>query len=193
MGVAFGACIYVGIYVGICIYIYYNYLYYIGDNMQLIMLFIMDSDVIQQEIIQEFDLLTSDMELTLRYLMEHGTRVPPIASADRIEQHLIPGCLSQVWVIVSADNKCVRLQAQSDAAITQGLVSLLVRCFDGQPLAEVANAKLFFPQKIGMQHFIGTQRSGGFAMMWQKIQQQTQQLLNVETRHARHTRHTRHT
>ena len=144
----------------------------------------MRSTVIQEEVIEEFALLAGDMELTLRYLMEHGGRLDPLAAADKVDQNLVQGCLSRVWMVVGVRDKCLQLQAASDAAITQGLVSLLVRCFHGEVLEAVVGAELFFPQRIGMQHFIGTQRSGGFAMMWQKIQQQARQLLKVYARNS---------
>jgi cysteine desulfuration protein SufE len=55
--------------------------------------------------------------------------------------------------------------ADSNTAITKGLVSLLIRIFNGQEPDDILNADLFFMQKIGMERFIGTQRSNGFAAM----------------------------
>ena len=60
--------------------------------------------------------------------------------------------------------KCF-LIADSNTAITKGLVSLLIRIFNGQTPDSILDADLYFMRKIGMERFIGTQRSNGFAAM----------------------------
>jgi cysteine desulfuration protein SufE len=55
--------------------------------------------------------------------------------------------------------------ADSNTAITKGLVSLLIRIFNGQTPDLILDADLYFMRKIGMERFIGTQRSNGFAAM----------------------------
>ncbi len=57
------------------------------------------------------------------------------------------------------------LKPTANTAITKGLVSLLIRIFSGQTASEILNADLYFMKKIGMERFIGTQRSNGFAAM----------------------------
>ena len=59
--------------------------------------------------------------------------------------------------------------ADSNTAITKGLVSLLIRIFSGQTPEEILKTDLFFMHKIGMERFIGTQRSNGFAAMIKQI------------------------
>jgi cysteine desulfuration protein SufE len=56
-------------------------------------------------------------------------------------------------------------EADSNTAITKGLVSLLIRIFNGQSPEDILNTDLYFMHKIGMERFIGTQRSNGFASM----------------------------
>ena len=53
----------------------------------------------------------------------------------------------------------------SNTAITKGLVSLLIRIFNGQTPETILNSDLYFMKRIGMERFIGTQRSNGFAAM----------------------------
>ena len=120
---------------------------------------------IQDEIISEFSLLDGDMEMTVFYIMELGQKLPEMPEADKTEQNIVKGCQSKVWLTASlADNK-VYFQADSNTAITKGLVSLLTRIFNGQTPEVILKADLFFMNKIGMDRFIGTQRSNGFAAM----------------------------
>jgi cysteine desulfuration protein SufE len=120
---------------------------------------------IQDEIISEFSLLDGDMEMTVFYIMELGQKLPAMPEADKTEDNVVKGCQSKVWLTARLDNEKLYFSADSNTAITKGLVSLLVRIFNGQIPDDVLKAELYFMQKIGMERFIGTQRSNGFAAM----------------------------
>jgi cysteine desulfuration protein SufE len=120
---------------------------------------------IQDEIISEFSLLDGDMEMTVFYIMELGQKLPDMNEADKIEENVVKGCQSKVWLTAKLENDKVLFSADSNTAITKGLVSLLVRIFNGQSPDAILNADLYFMHKIGMERFIGTQRSNGFAAM----------------------------
>jgi cysteine desulfuration protein SufE len=125
----------------------------------------MSIDSIQDEIISEFSLLDGDMEMTVFYIMELGQKLPEMPEADKVEENVVKGCQSKVWLTAKLDNEKVFFTADSNTAITKGLVSLLTRIFNGQTPEAILNADLFFMKKIGMDRFIGTQRSNGFAAM----------------------------
>ncbi len=120
---------------------------------------------IQDEIINEFSLLDGDMEMTVFYIMELGQKLPEIKQSERTEDNIVKGCQSKVWMVARLENDRVYFEADSNTAITKGLISLLVRIFNGQNPDEILNANLYFMNKIGMARFIGTQRSNGFAAM----------------------------
>jgi|SRR5687768_1576273 cysteine desulfuration protein SufE len=120
---------------------------------------------IQDEIISEFSLLDGDMEMTVFYIMELGQKLPEMPEVDKSEENIVKGCQSKVWLTANAEHDKVYFAADSNTAITKGLVSLLIRIFDGQSTDTILNANLYFMQKIGMERFIGTQRSNGFAAM----------------------------
>jgi cysteine desulfuration protein SufE len=122
-------------------------------------------DEIQDEIISEFSLLDGDMEMTVLYIMELGQKLPPINDSDRSESNEVKGCQSKVWLVAREEDGKVFFNADSNTAITKGLVSLLIRIFSGQSPNDILNADLYFMKKIGMERFIGTQRSNGFAAM----------------------------
>lgn len=125
----------------------------------------MDVNGIQEEIINEFSLLDGDMEMTVFYIMELGQKLPDMPEKDKTEENVVKGCQSKVWLTARMENDSVFFSADSNTAITKGLVSLLTRIFNGQSPDAILNADLHFMKKIGMERFIGTQRSNGFAAM----------------------------
>lgn len=120
---------------------------------------------VQDEIISEFSLLDGDMEMTVFYIMELGQKLPAMKEEVKTEDNIVKGCQSKVWMTARIENSRIFFEADSNTAITKGLVSLLVRIFNGQCPEDILQADLYFMHKIGMERFIGTQRSSGFASM----------------------------
>jgi cysteine desulfuration protein SufE len=120
---------------------------------------------VQDDIASEFSLLDGDMEMTVFYIMELGQKLPPMDEADKTEDNVVKGCQSKVWLTARLDDDKLYFSADSNTAITKGLVSLLTRIFNGQTPDTILHADLYFMKKIGMERFIGTQRSNGFAAM----------------------------
>jgi len=123
----------------------------------------------QDEIVGEFGLLDGDMEMTVFYLMELGQKLPEMPGSMKTEDNVVQGCQSKVWLTARLENGTVHFMADSNTAITKGLVSLLIRIFEGQRPEDILAADLYFMKKIGMERFIGTQRSNGFAAMIRQI------------------------
>lgn len=124
---------------------------------------------IQDDIIDEFSLLEGDPEMTNFYIMELGEKLPPLDDAFKTEDHVVKGCQSKVWLVPEQKEGTLSFDADSNSAITKGLVSLLVRIFSGQKSEDILESDLYFIDKIGMNRFIGTQRSNGFAAMIKQI------------------------
>ncbi|MGC3948809.1 MAG: SufE family protein [Chryseolinea sp.] len=125
----------------------------------------MSINAIQDEIVSEFSLLDGDMEMTVFYIMELGQKLPAFPEEDRTEDNIVKGCQSKVWLTAKLEGNNVLFSADSNTAITKGLVSLLVRIFNGRTPDEILGSDLYFMRQIGMERFIGTQRSNGFASM----------------------------
>ncbi len=119
----------------------------------------------QDEIINEFSLLDGDMEMTVFYIMELGQKLAVMNEVDKTEENIVKGCQSKVWLTAKIEGGEIFFSGDSNTAITKGLVSLLIRIFNGQSPETILGANLYFMQKIGMDRFIGTQRSNGFASM----------------------------
>ncbi len=124
---------------------------------------------IQDNIIEQFSMLDGDMEMMIGYLMELGEKLPELDEANRTEDNIVKGCQSTVWLAAKEADGRLYFQADSNTAITKGLVSLLVSILSGQKIEAILDADLYFIHKIGMNRFIGTQRSNGFMAMIKQI------------------------
>lgn len=124
---------------------------------------------IQEVIISEFSLLDGDQEMTVLYIMELGQKLPDMDDNKKTEDNIVKGCQSKVWLSAHLESDKIYFEADSNTAITKGLVSLLLRIFSGQSPDNILSADLNFMSKIGMERFIGTQRSNGFAAMIKQI------------------------
>jgi cysteine desulfuration protein SufE len=124
---------------------------------------------IQNEIIEEFEYLSDDRDAMLFYLMELGDKMPDFPEQYRLDENLIKGCQSKVWLQSSFHDDKVSFEADSNTDITRGLISLLIRILSGQSPDDIINADLDFVEKIGMGQIIGSQRSNGFASMVKQI------------------------
>src|SRR5690606_16571805 len=124
---------------------------------------------VQDEIIREFAHFNGDVETTIGYLLKLGQQLLPMPEADKTDTHLIKGCQSKVWVAATLENDKVYFSADSNTAITKGLISLLIRIFNGQSPENIINADLYFMQKNYLERFIGTHRSNGLSAMIRQL------------------------
>ncbi len=124
---------------------------------------------VQNEIVDEFSMLDGDMEMTIGYIMELGDQLPEMAETLKTEENIVKGCQSKVWLNAVQEDDTIRFEADSNTAITKGLVSLLVRILSGRTPQEVVDSDLFFIDKIGLNRFIGTQRSNGLGAMMKQM------------------------
>jgi cysteine desulfuration protein SufE len=120
---------------------------------------------IQDDIVGDFSLLDADAEMKVLYVMELGQALAEMPEADKTDDNIVKGCQSKVWLTARLEREKVYFTADSNTAITKGLVSLLIRIFNGQTPDAILAAELYFMTAIGMERFIGTQRSNGFSSM----------------------------
>ncbi len=126
----------------------------------------------QREIVEEFELFDDWMD-KYEHIIALGKDLPLIDPSLKDEEHLIRGCQSQVWLHGAAEThdvgspfgKTLRFTADSDAIITKGLVSLMVRVLDNQPAREIAEADLGFIDEIGLHEHLSPTRSNGLRSM----------------------------
>ena len=119
----------------------------------------------QDEIIEEFSILQEDLDMCVEYLIELGKKNNQLSDEFRIDENIVKGCQSKVWLVANYQQGTVNFMADSNTLITKGLVGMLLRVLSGQKPRDILKSDLYFIHKIGMSMFIGTQRSNGFAAM----------------------------
>lgn len=124
---------------------------------------------VQNEIIEEFSMLDGDMEMTIGYVMELGETLEPLEEEKKTEENIVKGCQSKVWLDAQLVDDKIHFKADSNTAITKGLVSILVRILSDRTPKEIVDADLFFVDKVGLNRFIGTQRSNGLGAMMKQM------------------------
>ncbi|WEK37222.1 MAG: SufE family protein [Candidatus Pseudobacter hemicellulosilyticus] len=119
---------------------------------------------IQDELIEEFALFTDWME-KYEYIIQMGKELPLIEAQYKTDDNLIRGCQSKVWLHADYQGGKVLFTADSDAIITKGLVSMVVRVLSGHAPEAIVNAELYFVDRIGLREHLSVTRSNGLLSM----------------------------
>ena len=119
-------------------------------------------------IVEEFSVFTDWID-KYEYIIELGKNVPPIAESAKNENNLIKGCQSRVWLDCSYSDGKLYFSADSDAIITKGIISLLIRVYNGQTPKDIMESDLSFIQKIGLQDNLSPTRANGLVSMIKQI------------------------
>lgn len=119
---------------------------------------------IEDQIIEEFSCYEEWLD-KYAYLIELGKECPVIDEKDKTEDNLIKGCQSRVWLSCEFRDGTLRFKADSDAVITKGIISLLIRALDGQKPQDIASADLHFIDAIGLKEHLSPTRSNGLTSM----------------------------
>ena len=86
---------------------------------------------IQEEIIEDFDLFEDWME-RYEFIIENGKSLPQIEEVNKSDDNLIKGCQSKVWLHADYDDGKLLFSADSDAILTKGIISLLLKVYNDQ-------------------------------------------------------------
>ena len=132
---------------------------------------------IQDEIIEEFSGLDDWMD-KYQLLIDLGNEQTPLDEQYKTESNLIDGCQSRVWLqadFVGMRNEngemrnVIHFQAESDALIVKGIVSLLIRVLSDHTPQEILDADLYFIDEIGLKEHLSPTRSNGLLAMIKQI------------------------
>ena len=124
---------------------------------------------IQNDIIDDFKILDGDLEMTLNYLMELGESLNDLDEKYKIDDNLVKGCQSKVWLHANSDNGRIQLTADSDAIITKGIISLLIKVLNNQKHEDILIAKMNFINEIGLSSHLSPTRANGLLEMVKQI------------------------
>jgi cysteine desulfuration protein SufE len=118
----------------------------------------------QDEIIEEFELF-DDWADKYEYIIDLGKKLKGLPEEHKTEDNIIKGCQSRVWLNARKEDQSLVFEADSEAIIVKGLVNMLIRVLSGHTPKEIAEADLYFMDKIGMSSHLAQTRSNGLASM----------------------------
>lgn len=128
----------------------------------------------QDEIIEEFEGMTDWMD-RYAYIIDLGNSLGEFPEAKKTQENLIEGCQSRVWITADrGQNGEIIFEADSDALIVKGIVSLLMRVFENRTPDEILDADLYFIDRIGLKEHLSPTRSNGLVSMVKQIRNYAQ-------------------
>ncbi len=122
----------------------------------------------QEEIIKEFEVFDDWLD-KYDYLIELSNDLPLIKPEYKINEYLINGCQSKVWLRADFENNKILFTADSDAVITKGIIALLIRVLSNRDPKEILETDLYFIDRIGLRENLSPTRSNGLVAMIKKI------------------------
>jgi cysteine desulfuration protein SufE len=123
---------------------------------------------IQDEIIDEFAMFDDWMQ-RYEYIIELGKNLPLIKEEFKIEDNIIKGCQSKVWLQGEQQGDTVAFTADSDAILTKGIIAILIRVFSNQKPADILEADMEFIDAIGLKEHLSPTRANGLVSMIKNI------------------------
>ena len=123
---------------------------------------------IQDEIIEEFEGFTDWMD-RYAYIIDLGNAMPPLDERYKTADNIIEGCQSRVWLQADYEGGVIKFQADSDAIIVKGIISMLVRTLSGRTPQEILDADLYFIDRVGLHEHLSPTRSNGLLAMVKQI------------------------
>ncbi|MBR0272893.1 MAG: SufE family protein [Bacteroidaceae bacterium] len=126
-------------------------------------------NALQDEIIEEFSDFDDWMD-RYQLLIDLGNDQKPLPESDKTEQNLIDGCQSRVWLTADLTPEgLVHFEAESDALIVKGIVTLLIRVLSDHTPQEILDADLYFIERIGLREHLSPTRSNGLLAMLKQM------------------------
>jgi len=118
----------------------------------------------QDAIVKEFEIFDDWLD-RYEYLIELSNDIEPLDPKYKTNEYLITGCQSRVWLMAEMQDDSVVYHAETDAIITKGIISLLIRILSGKKPEDIINTELYFIDRIGLREHLTPTRSNGLLSM----------------------------
>ena len=125
---------------------------------------------IENEIIDEFSMFDEWLD-KYEYLIELGKALKDYPEDKKTDDRLIKGCQSRVWLDYEIKGGKIFFNADSDAIITKGIISLLIRIYSGRTPQEIAASDFSVVEKIGLKENLSPTRANGLVSMIERIKE----------------------
>jgi len=127
----------------------------------------------EADIIESFELFEESME-RYEYIIDLGKKLLPMDEKYKTDDFLVKGCQSKVWLHAFEKQGIIFFEADSNTAITKGIIALLVDVLSGKAPKEIMDAELKFIDAIQLRSHLSSQRSNGLTSMIQRMKNYAQ-------------------
>ena len=121
-------------------------------------------------IVEEFSMFDEWLD-KYEYLIELGKSMKTYPEEKKTDDRLVKGCQSRVWVDFELKDGRLYFNADSDAIITKGIISLLVRIYSGRTPQEILSSDFSVVERIGLKDNLSPTRANGLVSMIQKLKE----------------------
>lgn len=125
---------------------------------------------IENEVIDEFSMFDEWLD-KYEYLIELGKSLKDYPETDKTDDYLIKGCQSRVWLNYKVEDGRIYFNADSDAIITKGIISLLIKIYSGRTPEEILSSNFSVVDRIGLKENLSPTRANGLVSMIAKIKE----------------------
>lgn len=122
----------------------------------------------QRELVDDFAFM-EDWTDKYEHIISLGKTLALIDEKYKVDENLIRGCQSKVWLHADFKDGKVYFTADSEALITKGLVGMICNVFSEHSPEEIINADLHFIDDIGLKEHLSPTRSNGLLSMLKQI------------------------
>ena len=124
----------------------------------------------ESAIVEEFSMYEEWLD-KYEYLIELGKSLKDYPEDEKTDDKLIKGCQSRVWLNYKVEDGKIFFNADSDAIITKGIISLLIGLYSGRTSEEILSSDFSVVEKIGLKENLSPTRANGLVSMIAKIRQ----------------------
>lgn len=125
---------------------------------------------VENQIIEEFSMFDEWLD-KYEYIIELGKSLSEYPEDKKTDEHLIKGCQSRVWLDYKIEGGKIFFSADSDAIITKGIISLLIKIYSGRTASEILSSDFSVVEKIGLKENLSPTRANGLVSMIARIRQ----------------------
>ena len=113
-----------------------------------------------------------DWEDKYRFVIDLGKDLPALSESERIDENIIRGCQSQVWLVHEIKQNTLHFAMDSDAHIVRGLISIVLIALNNRSANDIlaTDIEALFEELQLLSHLSAT-RGNGLRAMIQRIQQ----------------------
>ena len=125
---------------------------------------------IENEVVDEFSMFDEWLD-RYEYLIELGKALNEYPESLKTDDRLIKGCQSRVWLDSKVEDGKIFFNADSDAIITKGIISLFIRIYSGRTPEEILSSDFSVVDRIGLKENLSPTRANGLVSMIAKIRE----------------------